>query len=333
MSVFNLEEIPRIYLCSLPTPIEPLKRLSKHLGSINIFIKRDDLTGIAFGGNKNRKLEFLLADAIEKGSDVIITEGAIQSNHCLQTAACASKIGLECELVLSGAAPDFITGNLLLDQILDVKIHRIRENSDRSRYMKKLEQHLKSEGKKPYIIPTGGSTKIGALGYLKCLSEILIQSNEMHITFNYLVHSTGSGGTQSGTLIGKEFYYPELEVFGVSEGEPKEKLISEIKKIMREFDKEWNTNINFEKIEINVLEGYFGAGYGIVNQELIDTVKLVAKLEGIFLDPVYNGKAMIGLIDLIKTEVIPRNTNVLFLHSGGGPAIFNYSTEFGKSLK
>jgi L-cysteate sulfo-lyase len=333
MASFNLNKIPRIRLCSLPTPITPFKRLSKHLGGANIFVKRDDLTGIAFGGNKNRKLEFLLADALEKESDVIITEGALQSNHCLQTAACASKIGLECELVLSGDISGYITGNLLLDQILDVKIHRVKDSVDRCRYMKKIEEDLRLEGKKPYVIPTGGSTKIGALGYLKCLSEIQLQSNEMNIIFNYFIHSTGSGGTQSGVLIGKELFYPNLKVLGVSEGEPKEKLIDEIKKIILEFDKEWKTDINFEKIEINVLEGYFGEGYGIATQEMIDTVKLVAKLEGIFLDPVYNGKAMVGLIDLIETEFIPHNTNVLFLHSGGGPAIFNYSSEFSKSVK
>ncbi|MFX0209301.1 MAG: D-cysteine desulfhydrase family protein, partial [Candidatus Hodarchaeota archaeon] len=300
-------------------------------GGSNIFIKRDDLTGIAFGGNKNRKLEFLLADAKEKGADVIVTEGALQSNHCLQTAACSAKLGFKCELVLSGEDPETITGNLLLDQILDVKIHRVKDSSERKSLMKEVEEELQAKGKKPYIIPTGGSTGIGALGYLNCILEIALQSKELGIGFDYFIHSTGSGGTQSGILIGTKLYYPELEVLGINVGEPKENLKRIIREIIKEFTEDRGLNITIKDDRIKVLDGYYGEGYGIPNQEMVDTIKLIAKLEGVFLDPVYTGKAMVGLIDLVKAKVIPKDSNLLFLHSGGGPSIFSYNEIFQKT--
>ncbi|MFX1506564.1 MAG: D-cysteine desulfhydrase family protein [Promethearchaeota archaeon] len=328
MTQFNLESIPRIPLCLLPTPIVPLKRLTQHLGGAEIFMKRDDLTGVAFGGNKNRKLEFLLADAKEKGADVIVTEGALQSNHCLQTAACSAKLGLECELVLSGEDPDFITGNLLLNQILDVKIHRAKDSVERKELLIRVEEELKAEGKKPYMIPTGGSTGVGALGYLNCIAEIVRQSKELGISFSHLIHSTGSGGTQSGLLIGRKIYSPNLEILGINVGDPTKRLQKEIKRIIKEFNQDWGLELMIGDESIKILEGYFGQGYGIPTQEMIDTVKLMAKLEGVFLDPVYTGKAIVGLVDLVKSDVIPKDDNVLFLHSGGGPSIFNYKDIF-----
>lgn len=328
MTQFDLKSIPRIPLCLLPTPIIPLKRLTAHLGGAEIFIKRDDLTGVAFGGNKNRKLEFLLADAKEKRADVIVTEGALQSNHCLQTAACAAKLGFECELVLSGVDPKVITGNLFLDRILDVRIHRAKDSSERKVLMKKVEEELKSQNKKPYVIPTGGSTRIGALGYLNCISEIVQQSKELEVRFDYFIHATGSGGTQSGVLLGKELYYPEMNVLGINVGEPKEELTQIVDQIIREFVEDWGLKITITREMINIVDGYYGQGYGISTKEMVDAVKLVAQLEGIFLDPVYGGKAMAGLIDLVKTEAIPKENNVLFLHSGGLPSIFSYNDVF-----
>lgn len=333
MTTFNINVVPRIHLCSLPTPITPLKRLSEYLGGVNIYIKRDDLTGVAFGGNKSRKLEFLLADAKKKQANVIITEGALQSNHCLQTAASGLNTGFECELVLSGEKPETITGNLLLDQILDVKIHRVNESSARKMFMQQLETELRKQGKRPYVIPTGGSTDVGALGYINCVLEIIKQSNDQDISFTHLIHATGSGGTQAGLLIGKRLYSPRMKIVGIGVGDPKEDLEKEILKIVIQFKKEWDLDLDFNNSEIEVLEGYSGEGYGIASDEMIQAVKLVAKLEAIFLDPVYNGKAMVGLIDLIKSEVIPKESNVLFLHSGGGPALFRYSSEFGKPIE
>ena len=329
MSEFDLKSVPKVDFCLLPTPLIPLKRLTAHLGGAEIFIKRDDLTGVAFGGNKNRKLEFLLADAREKGADVIVTEGALQSNHCLQTAACAAKLGFECELVLSGVDPKVITGNLFLDQILGVRIHQVKDSSERKPRMEEVKETLLSQNKTPYIIPTGGSTRIGALGYLNCISEIVHQSKELGISFDYFIHATGSGGTQSGVLLGTELYYPDMKVLGINVGEPREELTQIIEAIIKEFIEDWKLKISIKRNTISIVDGYYGEGYGIPTTEMIDAVKLVAKLEGIFLDPVYGGKAMTGLIDLVKkAETISKDKKVLFLHSGGLPSIFNYNDVF-----
>ncbi len=333
MIKFNLDSIPRIKLCLLPTPIVPMNRLTAHLGGAKIFVKRDDLTGIAFGGNKNRKIEFLLADALEREADTIISEGALQSNHCLQTAACSAKLGLNCELVLSGPDPNIITGNLLLQHILDVKIHRAKDGSDRKVVMRKVEQELITKGKKPYIIPTGGSTKIGALGYVNCVREIAKASKELGIDFDYFVHGSGSAGTHAGMLIGKALYDPELEILSVNAGEPKGELEALVEQILKDFEEEHVLDLSIKKSWIKVYDEYFGEGYAIASKEMIETVKLVAKLEGIFLDPVYNGKAMVGLIDLIKREIIPNDANVVFLHSGGSPSLFVYNSVFQKALE
>ncbi|MFX1513224.1 MAG: D-cysteine desulfhydrase family protein, partial [Promethearchaeota archaeon] len=319
--------------CLLPTPIVPMKRLSEHLGTAKIYLKRDDLTGIAFGGNKNRKLEFLLADALETNADTIITEGALQSNHCLQTAACSAKLGLDCELVLSGSNPDTITGNLLLQHILDVKIHRAQDSTERKDVMKKVKQELISSGKNPYLIPTGGSTKIGALGYVNCIREISESSKKPGIKYDYFIHATGSAGTQAGVVIGKQLYYPELEILGFNVGAPKGEIETLVEEIVKDFEEEHSLDLSITRSSIKIYDEYFGEGYAIASKEMIRTVKLVAKLEGIFLDPVYNGKAMVGLIDLIKKGIIPDDANVLFLHSGGGPSLFAYQEAFVKDLE
>jgi len=329
MKEFNLHSLPREKFCTLPTPIHLMERLTNHISSVNIYLKRDDLTGIAFGGNKNRKLEFLLADALQQNSDTIITEGAVASNHCLQTAACSARVGLDCELVLSDAhIGDRITGNLLLDHILDVKIHRVKNSSDRKAMMQKVASDLVASGKKPYIIPTGGSNKIGILGYVNFVKEIAQQSKEMGILFDYFIHATGSAGTQAGIIVGKKLYYPDMEIIAITAGDGKEEIISSTKEIIKNFEENHSIDLNIDEKEITVLDSYFGEGYGIPSKELIDTVKLIAKLEGIFLDPVYNGKAMIGLIDLAKHNRFRKDSNILFLHSGGGPAIFAYDEHF-----
>lgn len=331
MTKFDLESIPRINHCLLPTPLIPMERLTEHIGKANVFVKRDDLTGMAFGGNKNRKLEFLLADALLKGSHVVLTEGALTSNHCLQTAACCARLGLECELVLSDSViGEQITGNILLDQILGVKIHRVKSSSDRKPKMEEIAEIIQDEGKVPYIIPTGGSTKLGALGYVLFMKEIAEQSEEMDIIFDHLVFPTGSAGTQAGIVLGKKLYYPEIEAMGIGVGDGINEIITEVQKIASEFQEEWSVDLEINDEDIIVLDGYYGQSYGDPSNDMIDVVKLIAQLEGIFLDPVYNGKAMVGLIDLITREEIPADSNVLFLHSGGGPAIFSYANAFSK---
>ncbi len=327
MVTFDLNSIPRTPLCILPTPITKMENLSKIVGS-NIFVKRDDLTGVAFGGNKNRKLEFLLADALAKNADVIITEGAVQSNHCLQTAACASKVGLDCELVLSGSIENTISGNLLLNRILDTTLHVVEDASKRKKTMMERAISLEHMGKKVYIIPTGGSTDIGSLGYINCVKEIQEYSKREKISFNSIVIATGSGGTHAGFLLGCKFYYPDCNVIAITAADNKQDMNDQVLHIIKDFQKSHSLEFDLNEFTCTIFDNYFGQGYGIPTKEVINTIKMVAKEEGLFLDPVYNGKAMVGLIDMLKKEMLPKDNKYLFLHSGGGPSLFNYSDYF-----
>ena len=327
---FNIDKIPKIDLCLLPTPIIALNRLSNYLGGPQIYMKRDDLTGVAFGGNKNRKLEYLLADALQQGADTIITEGAVNSNHCLQTAACASKLGLDCELVLSGPEPSEITGNFLLFKILEVPIYFASSSSERKKSMREREKKLISQGQKPFIIPTGGSNALGALGYINCIIEVQKQVQQSNTQFDYFVHAAGSGGTQAGLLIGKELFYPETNIISINVGIDTLYLETETSKILKEFQLKFNIKQDLTRIPAKLLTGYEGPGYSLPSKEMMETVKLVAQMEGVFLDPVYNGKAMVGLIDMIKSGNFSEDEKILFLHSGGGPSIFNYNEAFTK---
>ena len=327
MKNFDLNSIPRTPLCVLPTPITKMKNLSKIVG-FNIFIKRDDLTGVAFGGNKNRKLEFLLADALAKKADVIITEGALQSNHCLQTAACASKVGLDCELVLSGSIESTISGNFFLNKILDTALHVVRDPSQRQKMMKERANSLEKMGKRVYLIPTGGSTDIGALGYINCVKEIQEFSKRKEIYFSSIVIATGSGGTHAGFMLGCKFYYPDCDVIGITVADNKQEMNDHVNRIIKDFQQAQALHFDEDEFKCTIYDNYFGPGYGVPTKEVIHTIKLVAKEEGIFLDPVYNGKAMVGLIDLLSKEILPQEGNYLFLHSGGGPSLFNYTKYF-----
>ena len=268
MFPFDFDPIPRIEHCLLPTPLVPMDRLTEHLGKAKVYVKRDDLTGIALGGNKNRKLEFLLADAIQNGSDVILTEGAVTSNHCLQTAACTVRLGLECQLILSDShIGDKSTGNLLLDQILDVEIHRVNDSSERKPKMEEIANNLTRLGKRPYIIPTGGSNSIGVLGYVNFMKEITEQSADLDLAFDYLIFPTGSSGTQAGIILGKKFFYPELNPLGISVGDDRLEIIRNIKAIISDFNKDWKLSLKISDSEIKVLDQYYGDGYGIPNLE------------------------------------------------------------------
>ena len=325
MTSFDIEKIPRVEICTLPTPIQPMERLSEHLEGVNVFVKRDDLTGIALGGNKNRKVEFLLGDAIAKGADTIITEGTITSNHCIQQAAGAAKAGLDCEVVLSDAPiGDKIPMNLLFKKILGTKIHRVKTSTERKPKMIERASELKDQGKVSYLVPSGGSDKIGIFGYVNFFKEIAEQSKELDITFDYFVHGTGSAGTQAGSIVGKKMYYPNIEVIGINAGYKKEMIISAIKTIIHEFEEDNSLTLEIKDSEIIVLDDFIGEGYEVISQDVIDTVRLVAQKEGIFLDPVYNVKAMIGIIGLAKRNYFAKNSNILFLHSGGNQAFYHF---------
>ena len=324
----NLDSIPKIDLCLLPTPIVSLNRLSDYLGGPRIFMKRDDLTCVAFGGNKNRKLEYLLADALQRNADVIITEGAVNSNHCLQTASCSARLGIDCELVLSGEEPEEITGNYFLFKVLGVTIHRVKDAPERKDCLNEREKELVTQGNIPYVIPAGGSNALGAFGYINCISEVVTQAQQMNIKFSYFVHAAGSSGTQAGMLLGKKLFDSQIEILSINCGEDPKYLANETIKILNEFNSIHNLEHDLREFSTEVITGYEGPGYGLASQEMIDAVKLVAQLEGVFLDPVYNGKAMVGLIDMIRTKSFSKDDKILFLNSGGGPTLFNYSKSF-----
>ncbi|AZR71994.1 D-cysteine desulfhydrase [Anoxybacter fermentans] len=318
----KLERIPRIPLAITPTPIEAVPRFSKVLGGPEIYIKRDDNTGLAFGGNKARKLEYLMADAKVKGADVILTEGGLQSNHARMTAAAARKLGMKAVLVLKGKEIKEYQGNLLLDRILDAEIIVVDPDGSLTRReaMLKKAEELKARGMKPYVIPTGGSTGLGALGYVRCAKEIIEQSKVMGVEFDWVVHPIGSGGTQAGLIAGKKLFGGNFKVYGIAADN--EDFEPEIKKIGEEIGKLLDLELTISPEEIFLNYDYFGPTYGVPSEAAIEAMKLLARTEGIIVGPVYTGKALAGLIDLIHKGKFKENEKILFVHTGGAPAIF-----------
>jgi len=298
--------------------------LSNKLAGPRIFIKRDDCTGLATGGNKTRKLEFLVGDARAKGADTLLTEGGVQSNHCRQTAAAAKRAGMDCVLVLNRGHNDELTGNLLLDQILGARILLVEADDDRTEAMHDAAEEVRSLGRTPYVIPTGGSNGIGAMGYASCVREIDAQASETGVHFDAIVTAAGSGGTQGGLLLGRELYRSRARIIGISDGEPREELARMVLDVAVEGTEVLGIDAGFEDDDVTIYDEYFGPGYGIPTPEMVVAVHLVAQTEGILLDPVYTGKAMAGLIDLVDKKTFEKNSNILFVHTGGTPALFAY---------
>jgi L-cysteate sulfo-lyase len=306
--------------------------LTKKLGGPKLFVKRDDCTGLSTGGNKTRKLEFLVGDARARGADVLITEGGAQSNHCRQTVAAAAKSGMECVLVLSRAYNPEITGNVLLDQILGAQIVMVEKSADRKPMMEQVAKELRAKGKKPYLIPTGGSNGIGALGYVNALHELEAQANAMGVGFDAVVFCSGSGGTHGGLAAGAKLLNSKARIVGISDGESKQEIIDMVLRVARETAQVLNAPIAFTPDDIIAYDEYAKEGYGIPNQGMVDAVRLVARVEGILLDPVYSGKAMAGLIDLVRKGVFTKDQSIAFIHTGGTPALFAYRDSFAEKL-
>ena len=325
----NTHDFPRAPLGFLPTPLIELKALSKHLSGPRLLMKRDDQTGLAFGGNKTRKLEFLISEALQQGCDTVVTGGAAQSNHCRQTAAAAVKYGLECHLALGGEPQADYQGNLLLDDLLNAKIHW-EGNLRKGEGMFLLMEKLKSEGKKPYFIPYGGSNPTGSLGYVEAVRELMVQLEEQKINITHSVFASSSGGTHAGLLAGARLYKQGYQTvgIGIDKRAPGEGPLDEhIRDIANQTLINLDQNPDFTTEDVILYNDYMGAGYGIVGDLEREAIRLVAGLEGIFLDPVYTGRAMAGLIDLIRKGVFTKDDNVLFWHTGGGPALFAYAEE------
>jgi D-cysteine desulfhydrase family pyridoxal phosphate-dependent enzyme len=340
---------PRIGLIHLPTPLQKMENLSRKLGGAQLYLKRDDLTGLAFGGNKSRKLEFIIPDALAKKADVIITWASLQSNWCLQTAAAARKFGLQPILVLFKTydLPQEYDGNLLLDYIVGADI-RIKEAEKgklvRLEYalgiIEEIAREVREKGHTPYLAPVGGSMMggsmefpLGAISYVNAFAELCEQAESQGIKFNYVVHSTGSGGTQAGLVVGAKALKDRCRVLGISVSDQKETFSEEVFKIARETVKTLGLDLTLKKEDIFVLDEYIKEGYGIVNTEVAEVVRQVFIEEGVVLDPVYTGKAMVGLIDLIKKGYFSPEDAVVFFHTGGTPAIFPNKNKFLEFLK
>ncbi len=324
MSLQNLTRFPRLEFIGAPTPLEYLPRFSDYLGR-EIYIKRDDVTPMALGGNKLRKLEFLAADALREGADTLITAGAIQSNHVRQTAAVAAKLGLHCVALLENPiatrAENYLTnGNRLLLDLFNAQVEMCDALTDPVAQLGELATRIEAQGFRPYVIPVGGSNALGALGYVESALEIA-QQCEGAVALSSIVVASGSAGTHAGLAVGLEQLMPDAELIGVTvsrkRDEQKPKVVALQQAVARELEVE-------AKADIVLWDDYFAPGYGTPNEEGMEAIKLLARLEGILLDPVYTGKAMAGLIDGINQNRFKDQGPILFIHTGGAPALFAY---------
>ena len=325
----TLARFPRLRFAHLPTPLEPMDALTRHLGGPQLWVKRDDCTGLSSGGNKTRKLEFLMADALEHNADTIITQGATQSNHARQTAAIAAKLGLACHILLedrTGYTDPAYTegGNVLLDGLHGATIGRRPGGADMPAEMEALADRLRHEGRTPYIIPGGGSCPVGALGYVNAALELLHQSVAMGLEIDHVVHATGSAGTQAGLVTGLVSLNSGIPVLGIGVGAPgpqQEEKVFALAEATAEFI---GTPGVVARHHIVANGDYVGDGYGLPTDGMIEAVGLVARTEGILLDPVYSGKAMAGLIDQIRRGAFKSGANIVFVHTGGSAGLFAY---------
>jgi D-cysteine desulfhydrase family pyridoxal phosphate-dependent enzyme len=323
----HLHAIPRTFLAQLPTPLERLRHLEKALGGPRIWMKRDDLTGLALGGNKTRKLEFLVADALEKGADAVITAGAAQSNHCRQTAAAAARSGLACHLVLGGTEPDVPEGNLLLDHLFGAQVHWTGMER-RGERMEEIAGQLRKKGKKPYIIPYGGSNAVGATGFVLAMEELLLQKESGQVS--HIIVASSSGGTQAGLLVGSRAAGFPGAIIGISIDKDErgpDKYETELARLSGAIASHIGFEAGFEERDFLVRYEYLGQGYGIPGEPEKEAIRLTAATEGILLDPVYTGRAMAGLIDMIRRKDFSSKDTVLFWHTGGAPALFAYARD------
>jgi len=324
----RIEALARFRLAQLPTPIEELKSLSRELGGPELLIKRDDQTGLALGGNKTRKLEFLVGQALEQGADTLVTVGAAQSNHCRQTAAAAARAGLRCELLLNGIKPELPNGNLLLDELLGARIHWV-QRSEREVKLSEILAELRKQGGKPYVIPVGGSNGVGATGYVLAMMELAEQLNRLNQRVDHVVFASSSGGTQAGLVVGAKVTGFDTKLHGVRIDKDDEGAIyeRELAEIANETAKYIDFDAQFTAKDFNVEYDYLGHGYGVVGDLEREAIRLLASREGIVADPVYTGRAMGALLDLIRKKVFRSGETFLFWHTGGAPALFAYAED------
>ncbi|WP_375268038.1 D-cysteine desulfhydrase [Phenylobacterium sp.] len=332
----HLARFPRARFAHLPTPLEAAPRLGEALGGVNLFVKRDDCTGLAGGGNKTRKLEFLVGEALARGADTLVTQGAVQSNHVRQTAAAAARFGLACEVILEtrtgSKAEDYNeNGNVLLDRLLGAALRTVPGGSDMNAALEEAARAVRDRGGKPYVIPGGGSNAIGALGYADCARELMVQADAMGLKIDQIVTATGSAGTQAGLVAGLAVVGADVPVLGIGVRAPRPTQEGNVFKLAQETAALLGHPDRVAREQVVADCDYVGEGYGLVDQAVIEALKLAARTEGLLLDPVYSGKAMKGLIALAAQGRFEGRT-VVFLHTGGAQGLFGYQSELEGKL-
>jgi len=329
----HLAKFPRIFVAHLPTPLERLDRLTRELGGPEIYIKRDDCTGLSTGGNKTRKLEFLMAEAEAEGADIVMTQGAIQSNHARQTAAFAARLGIACHLLLedrTGSRETDYTdnGNVLLDRLHGATSETRPGGLDMNAELEAAADKARAGGKRVYTIPGGGSNPTGALGYVNCALELITQANDRGLAIDRLVHATGSAGTQAGLIVGLKAMNAQVPLLGIGVRAPKAKQEENVYNLACATAEKLGCPGVVTREDVVANTDYVGEGYGIPAPSTIEAIEMFAELEGILLDPVYSGKGAAGLIDLIRKGTFGKGERIVFLHTGGSAALFGYRTAF-----
>ncbi len=323
--------VPRLKLAQLPTPLQPLDRLSEQLGGPRIWVKRDDLTGSVLSGNKVRKLEFNLAQALAAGCDTIISCGGVQSNHCRATALLCAQLGLKCHLVLRGSEPDIADGNLLLDRLAGAEISfypAAQYQRELDNILQSLQTQYHQQTRKAFIIPTGASDAIGVWGYVEACAELKHDFAQHDISPRHIICATGSGGTQAGLSVGVQRYGIDAQVWGVNVCDDEAWFLNKVNRDLNDWEQRYQTGINLDSVSVKVIDGYVGAGYAQAGPEIFNCMADVARLEGLVLDPVYTGKAFYGMLDQHKKGLFGDAGNIVFVHTGGVFGVFPQREQF-----
>ncbi|OXT02150.1 D-cysteine desulfhydrase [Notoacmeibacter marinus] len=334
----HLARYPRRFIAHLPTPLERLDRLTAELGGPEIWIKRDDCTGLSTGGNKTRKLEFLMAEAELQGAEIVMTQGATQSNHARQTAAFAAKLGMQCHILLedrtqSNNANYNHNGNVLLDHLHGATTEKRPGGLDMNAEMERLAEQMRADGKKVYTIPGGGSNPTGALGYVNCAFELVGQANDRGLKIDHIVHATGSAGTQAGLIVGLKAINAQIPLLGIGVRAPKPKQEENVYNLAVATAEKLGCPGVVQREDVVANTDYVGEGYGIPTESGIEAIRMFAELEAILLDPVYSAKGAAGFIDLIRKGHFKKSERVVFLHTGGSVALFGYDFAFDHSAR
>jgi L-cysteate sulfo-lyase len=332
----NLQDFPRVQLGHWPTPLEPMKGLARRLNADRLYIKRDDCTGLATGGSKTRKLEFLVGEAVRQGADTLLTQGAVQSNHVRQTAAAAAFMGMACEAILEERVPDapaayHESGNVLLDHLFGIPLHRVPAGTAMDAALEALAQTLRQQGRKPYVIPGGGSNALGSLGYVDCVLELQRQCDAMGLRKPHLVHATGSAGTQAGLVAGVHALGLDWPVTGIGVRAPREAQETRVHELAVRVLDLLGVSQPLPRERVVADCRFIGAGYGIPTDSMVEAVTLLARTEGILADPVYTGKGLAGLLDMVCTGKFQPDEDVIFVHTGGAAGLFGYVSTFARA--